>query len=102
MFRIALQMLTGETGRYLGIVAGVVFASFLLIQQLSTFASFMPQTYAAISSVDADIWVMDPGVKYIDDSKPMSDRQLSLVRSVSGVAWAGPLFKGTIRTRLAD
>lgn len=102
MLRIALQMLTGETGRYLGIIAGVVFASFLLTQQLATFAGFTEQTYSGILIAGADIWVMDPGVKYIDDSKPMSDGQLARVRSVQGVAWAGPLYKGTIRTRLDD
>ena len=43
---------------------------------------------------------MDPGVRYIDDSKPMSEGQLARVRSVQGVSWAGPLYKGTVRSRL--
>jgi len=102
MNRIAIQMLTGDTGRYLGIVAGVVFASLLLIQQLSTFSGIMVQTYSGITAVDADIWVMDPEVKYIDDAKPMTDGQLGRIRSVEGVAWAVPLYKGSLRTRLDD
>ena len=76
MRRIALHMLMGDTGKYLGSVAGVMFASLLLVQQLSMFVGIMTQTYSGISAVNADIWVMDPKVRYIDDSKPMTDGQL--------------------------
>lgn len=102
MNRIAIQMLTGDTGRYLGIIAGVVFAALLLVQQLSMFSGIMVQTYSGITAVDADIWVMDPEVKYIDDAKPMTDGQLGRVRSVDGVAWAVPLYKGNLQARLDD
>jgi len=100
MKRIALHMLMGETGKYLGIVAGVMFASLLIIQQLSTLVGILTQTYSGISAVHADIWVMDAKVKSIDDSKPMTDGQLGRVRSVEGVAWAVPLYKGSISARL--
>lgn len=93
-------MLTGDTGKYLGILAGVVFASLLIIQQLSTFSAIMTQTYSGITAVGANIWVMDREVKYIDDSKPITDNQLARVRSVDGVAWAVPLYKGNISSRL--
>jgi putative ABC transport system permease protein len=102
MRRIALHMLMGETGKYLGIVAGVMFASLLIIQQLSTLVGILTQTYSGITAVHADIWVMDPKVKSIDDSKPMVDGQLGRVRSVEGVAWAVPLYKGSISARLEN
>jgi len=102
MKRIALHMLMGETGKYLGIVAGVMFASLLIIQQLSTLVGILTQTYSGISAVHADIWVMDAKVKSIDDSKPMTDGQLGRVRSVEGVAWAVPLYKGSISARLEN
>jgi putative ABC transport system permease protein len=50
----------------------------------------------------ADIWVMDPKVQFVDDVKPLQDTQLYRVRSVDGVAWAIPLYKGQLRARLDD
>jgi len=100
MRKIALHMLMGDTGKYLGIVAGVMFASFLIIQQLSMFFGILRQTYSGITAVQADIWVMDPKVKSIDDSKPMTDGELGRVRSIEGVAWAVALYKGTTSARL--
>lgn len=102
MRRIALHMLMGDTGKYFGIVAGVMFASLLLVQQLAMFAGIMTQMYSGISAVNADIWVMDPKVRYIDDSQPMTDGQLGRVRSVEGVAWAVQLYKGSVQAKLED
>jgi putative ABC transport system permease protein len=102
MKRIALHILMGETGKYLGIVAGVMFASLLIIQQLSALTGILTQTYSGITAVHADIWVMDPKVKSIDDSKQMTDGELGRVRSVEGVAWAVPLYKGSISARLEN
>jgi putative ABC transport system permease protein len=95
-------MLMGDTGKYLGIVAGVIFASFLIIQQLSMFFGILRQTYSGITAVNADIWVMDSNVKSIDDSKPMTDGQLGRVKSVEGVAWAVGLYKGSTSARLEN
>lgn len=102
MKRIALHMLIGDTGKYLGIVAGVMFASLLIIQQSSTLFGILKQTYSGITAVNADIWVMDPKVKSIDDSKQMTDGQLARVRSVEGVAWAMPLYKGSLSAKLEN
>src|ERR1043166_1306829 len=79
-----------------------MFASLLIIQQLSTLIGILTQTYSGITAVHADIWVMDPKVKSIDESKPMTDGQLGRVRSVEGVAWAVPLYKGSISARLEN
>lgn len=95
-------MLMGDTGKYLGIVAGVMFASFLIIQQLAMFFGILRQTYSGITAVNADIWVMDPNVKSIDDSKPMTDGQLGRVKSVEGVGWAVGLYKGSTSARLEN
>lgn len=102
MRRIALHMLIGDTGKYLGIVAGVMFASLLIIQQMAMFAGILTQIYSGITAAHADIWVMDPKVKSIDDSKPMTDGELGRVRSVEGVAWAMPLYKGSTSARLEN
>lgn len=102
MRRIALHMLMGDTGKYLGIVAGVMFASLLIVEQTSMLFGILRQTYAGVTAVQADIWVMDSEVKSIDDSKPMTDGQLGRVRSVEGVAWAMPLYKGSTSAKLEN
>ena len=103
MNRIALKMLVGDRAKYLGILIGLTFASLLITQQLSIFVGLMARTFGVLSdTAQADIWVMDPKVQFIDDIKPLPDTVLYRVRSVSGVQWAVPLYKGLIKARLAD
>ena len=63
----------------------------------------MTRTFSSVSDVSAaKIWVMDAGVRYPDDIKPMKDGDLSRVRGVEGVDWAVPFFKSTGRVRLGN
>ena len=98
---VALKMLVGDRAKYLGIVMGLTFASLLITQQLGIFCGLMSRSYGAITDMGyPDVWVMDPKVQFIDDTKPLLDTQLDRVRGVAGVAWAVPLYKGIIRARL--
>jgi putative ABC transport system permease protein len=100
---IALKMLTGNRGKYLGIILGIAFASLLIAQQASIFCGLMLQTSGQIRDIQgASIWVMDPNVQFSDDVKPLSDNDLYRVRGVSGVSWAVRLYKGLTRSRLED
>jgi len=100
---IALKMLTGNRGKYLGIILGIAFASLLIAQQASIFCGLMLQTSGQIRDIQgADIWVMDPNVQFSDDVKPLSENDLYRVRGVSGVSWAVRLYKGLTRSRLED
>ena len=92
---IALRMLLGDRAKYLGLVFGISFATLLMSQQVSIFIGLMARTASQIIDVrEADIWVMDPRVQYIDEIKPLPDKQLPRVRGVPGVEWAVPFFKG--------
>jgi putative ABC transport system permease protein len=103
MFWIALKMLFGDRAKYAGIVTGLTFASLLIVQQAGIFFGIMSLTYSTVSAVpQADIWVMDPEVRFIDDRRPMSDTALLRVRGVEGVAWATPFYKGGMRARLSN
>ena len=103
MYRIALKMLVGDRGKYLGIIMGLTFASLLITQQSSIFTGLMTRTYGAITDLSQpDIWVMDPKVLFIDDIKPLQDTELFRVRGVEGVEWAVPLYKGLLKARLDD
>ena len=101
MNRIALKILFGDRGKYLGIITGIALASLIMIQQPGILISILSHTYSFISDINLpDIWVMDPKVQFIDDSKPLLDTQLYRVRGVQGVEWAMPLYKGSQRVRL--
>jgi len=103
MYFVALKMLIGDRSKYLGIIMGLTFASLLITQQAAIFVGLMTRTYGFITDTgQADIWVMDPKVQFVDDIKPLQDTQLFRVRSVEGVEWAVPLYKGLLKARLAD
>ncbi len=103
MYYIALKMLMGDRGKYLGIVMGLTFASLIMTQQPAIFVGLMMRSYSFITDVGLpDIWVMDPKVQFIDDVKPLQDMKLFRVRGIEGVEWAMPLYKGLIKARLAN
>lgn len=103
MNHIALKMLVGDKGKYLGIVMGLTFASLIMTQQPAIFLGIMARTFSFISDVGLpDIWVMDAKVQFVDDIKPMQDTELYRVRGISGVQWAMPMYKGLLKARLAD
>lgn len=103
MWFVALKMLVGDRGRYLGIILGVAFASLLITQQMSVFTGIMFRTFSTVTDAGyPEVWVMDKKVQYIDDVKPMQDTKLYAVRGVEGVDWAMPFYKGLLKARLAD
>jgi putative ABC transport system permease protein len=100
---VALKMLTGDRSKYLGIIFGVTFATLLMSQQLSIFIGIMARTASQIADVgEADVWVMDSKVRYIDEIPALPDDTLQRVRGVPGVAWAVRMFKGNVRCRLEE
>jgi putative ABC transport system permease protein len=103
MIWIALKMLTGNRGKYFAIVFGIAFACMLMAQQASIFVGLMRNTTSQIRDVQgADIWVMDPSVEFIDDITPLSNDAVIQVRSVPGVAWGVPFYKGLGRAQFPD
>lgn len=103
MYWIALKMLTGDRAKFFGIVLGLTFSALLIAQQGSIFCGLMRRTSAQIFDITgADLWVMDPNVRFIDDVKPMIETSLYRVRGVDGVQWAVPLYKGQGRVKISD
>jgi putative ABC transport system permease protein len=98
---IAWKMLSGNKGKYVGIILGIAFASLLIAQQSSIFCGLMLLTTSQIKDLQgADIWVMHPNVQFIDDIKPLAENDLYRVRGVPGVQWAVRLYKWLARARL--
>lgn len=103
MLRIALKMLTGDRGKYLGLVLGLTFTSFFMAQQPALFFAILNQVNSFIAEAGlSDLWVMDPEVQFSRDVIPLSDTAVGRVRGVEGVAWAVPLYVGNAGIRLRD
>jgi putative ABC transport system permease protein len=101
MYLYALKMLIGDRMKYIGLVVALGFASFIISQQGAIFVGIMKRTFSFISDTSQpDLWVMDPTVQYIDDLKGMKETVLYRVRSIEGIEWAVPLYKGLIQARL--
>lgn len=96
-------MLFGDRAKYFAMVVGISFAALIMTQQPSIFIGLLSRTYSFVNDLsEADLWVMDPGVQFVEESKPLRDIELLKVRGVSGVAWAVPLLKGLVRVKLPD
>src|SRR5438874_1803926 len=100
---IALRMLMGDRAKYFGLIFGVSFATLLMTQQVSIFMGIMTRTANQIVDVrDAEIWVMDNKVRFIDEVPALPDTDLYRVRGAPGVEWAVRMYKGQVRARLQD
>ncbi len=102
MFRIAIKMLMGDHAKYFTLVSSLVVVSFLFLQQGSIFCGLISRTARPVEVVGAPIWVCDPQLRSVDESKPLVDTDLERVRSVPGVKWAVPLILQLVSAHLED
>lgn len=93
--------MVGDRAKFLGILVGLTFATFIMTQQAGIFTGLMCRTFGFITDTSQNnIWVVDERVQQVDDIKPMKSTKLFQVRSIEGVEWAVPMFKGILRARL--
>jgi putative ABC transport system permease protein len=79
------------------------FAALVITQQSSIFTGLMSRTFGFLTDVNqVDLWVMDPKVQFVDDTKPLQSTALAQVRGVDGVDWAVPMYRGNLRVRLPN
>jgi putative ABC transport system permease protein len=103
MLNVALKMLFSDRLKYFGLVAGIAFATMLIVQQASILVGFTKQTGSFIrDTAQADLWLMDPQVRFAQDPVPLRDTALQMARGVPGVWWAMPLYQGFQRAKLPD
>ena len=100
---LALRMLTGDRSKYLSLILSITFATLLMSQQVSIFMGIVTRSASQIIDVrDADIWVMDNKVRYIDEAPYLPTSDLQRVRGVPGVEWAVRFHKSNMTARLTD
>lgn len=103
MHRVALRMLLGDRAKYLSLVFGLGFAVLLITQQGSIFLGLMLRATGPLQNVSQpDLWVSDPAVKWVSETRSLSDEDLSRVRSVPGVGWAEPYFNSRGTAEMPD
>lgn len=103
MYRIAIKMLVEDRAKFFGMILALSFSAIIITQQMAIFLGLMRRTYSAIKDTpNAHIWVMNPSVKMVDDINPIREIDLYRIRSIDGVQWAVPFFKGQIRSRLQN
>lgn len=100
MYLTAIQMLLGDNAKYLALVLGVTFSTVLMSNQATIFSCIMERAANEIADIrEPDLWVMDPSVRYNEETEPLTQTELLRVRGVSGVRWATPLYKGFAMVR---
>jgi len=100
---IALKMLLSDRMKYYGLILGIAFAAMLITQQASILVGLTMQTGAFIRDTSqADLWVMDPQVRFSQDPLPLRDTVLQQARGIDGVEWAMPLFQSFVPGQMAD
>lgn len=103
MLRVALKMLTGDRAKYVGLLFGLAFTSFLVTFAASYFCGFMTRGFALIAENGAaDVWVMDPAVSSVVQTANLPAWALDRVRNVEGVAFAAPLALGAADARFPN
>jgi len=103
MLRVAMKMLLGDRAKYVGLLFGITFTSFLVTFAGSYFCGFMTRGFALIAEdPGADVWVMDPAVESTELTINIPDSALARVRSVDGVVSAVPLALATADARFPN
>jgi putative ABC transport system permease protein len=84
MWRISIGMLVGAKARHFTLIPGWAFVALLFVQQGSLFLGLIGRIARPIDTIGAPIWVADPTLQFVDESKPLKDTDLFRVR-----AWRG-------------
>lgn len=91
MVRIALRMILDDPLKSLGTLLGVVFAVFLMAQQLSILLGILSRVTAFVDNNDVDIWIAGPATESTEAAGTVPEQRVSQAASVDGVLWAAPI-----------
>jgi len=100
ILKLAYKLLVNDKAKLSGLLVGITFAVFLMIEMTSLFAGVLNRSSSAVYNIGARMWVMDPAVNTVANSIGMPDYVLDAVRSIHGVKFAVPLYSGGALVRL--
>jgi len=100
--KIAIKLLTGDSGKFFTLVLGVGFAVFLMLQMTSVFFGVIAKSGSTIYDTGADMWIMDRSVDNSKDNIPLPDYVLDYARSLPGVLYAAPIYVGAGTVKLPN
>ena len=96
-------MLFGDWTRYATLVFGLSFSVLLITQQTAIFLGILLRSTGPLQNIgQADIWVASEYTYYVDQMRPLRDKQLGRVRTTPGVEWAEPFFFFYAMVQLSD
>ncbi len=99
----ALKMLFGDSARFYGMLLGLAFSTLLISQQSAIFVGLMTRTFGFVTDTQQpDLWIADPVQRFLDDNKPLRSTSVQRIRSITGIEWAVPLYKGLLSVALPD
>lgn len=102
ILRLAYKLLVNDRAKFSGLLVGITFAVFLMIEMTSLFAGVLNRSSSTVYNIGASIWVMDPAVNTVANTIGMPDYVLDAVRSIDGVRFAVPLYSGGALVRLGS
>ncbi|MCY0853568.1 ABC transporter permease [Cupriavidus sp. D39] len=100
ILKLAYKLLVNDRAKFTGLLVGITFAVFLMIEMTSLFAGVLNRSSSTVYNIGASIWVMDPAVNTVANTIGMPDYMLDAVRSIEGVKFAVPLYSGGASVRL--
>jgi putative ABC transport system permease protein len=89
---LAVQNIVHDKVRLAVMLIGVVFAVVLIGVQLGLFLGFANTTSALIDNSHADLWIVAPGTRDVDQSSPISERKLFQTLAAPGIKDAAKLI----------
>jgi putative ABC transport system permease protein len=100
ILKLAYKLLVNDRAKFTGLLVGITFAVFLMIEMTSLFAGVLNRSSSTVYNIGASIWVMDAAVNTVANTIGMPDYMLDAVRSIEGVKFAVPLYSGGALVRL--
>lgn len=95
LFKIALNMLTYNRKKFIGMLIGATFATFILTQQPSIYQGITERLSTKINllSNDIDLWIMSDTSSNFEHPTYFNQMDIYRIRSVNGVQWATQLYE---------
>ena len=102
MRRIAIRSLLHDRGKAIAALAGVAFATTLLLVQSGVYLGFLETSAGLISRVGGDVWIMARGTPALEFGAPLSSGARLLAQATPCVHRARALVGSLVQFRNAE